>query len=34
VLAEQQDVELDVDPATGVTFTELSDTSSPQLPTE
>lgn len=34
VLAEQQDVELDVDPSTGITPTELSDASSPQLPTD
>ena len=34
VLAEQQDIEMDVDPTTGVTPTELSDTSSPQLPTD
>ena len=34
VLAEQQDIELDVNPSTGVTPTELSDTSSPQLPTD
>ena len=34
VLAEQQDIELDVDPTTGITSTELSDTSSPQLPTD
>lgn len=34
VLTEQQDIELDVDPSTGVTNTELSDVSSPQLPTD
>jgi len=34
VLAEQQDIEMDVDPSTGLTSTELSDTSSPQLPTD
>jgi len=34
VLAEQQDIALSVDPTTGVTPTELSDTSSPQLPTD
>src|ERR1017187_5990659 len=33
VLAEQQDIELDVNSGTGVTNTELSDVSSPQLPT-
>ena len=32
VLAEQQDIELDVDPTSGITTTELSDVSSPQLP--
>ncbi len=34
VLAEQQDLELDSDPVTGITPTEISDTSSPQLPTD
>jgi hypothetical protein len=34
VMAEQQDIELDVDPTAGVTNTEISDTSSPQLPTD
>ena len=34
VLAEQQDLELDRDPVTGITPTEISDTSSPQLPTD
>jgi hypothetical protein len=34
VLAEQQDIELDQDPTTGVTPTVLSDSSSPQLPTD
>lgn len=34
VLTEQQDIELDVNTATGVTNTELSDVSSPQLPTD
>src|SRR5579862_4825181 len=34
VLAEQQDLELDTDPTTGVTPTEISDVSSPQLPTD
>jgi hypothetical protein len=34
VMVEQQDVEMDVDPATGMTSTELSDASSPQLPTD
>jgi hypothetical protein len=34
VLTEQQDIELDVDPSSGVTQTELSDVSSPQLPTD
>ncbi|MGH9682177.1 MAG: hypothetical protein ACRD4S_00985 [Candidatus Acidiferrales bacterium] len=34
VLAEQQDLELDTDPASGITSTELSDVSSPQLPTD
>jgi hypothetical protein len=33
VLTEQQDIELDVNSGTGVTNTELSDVSSPQLPT-
>jgi hypothetical protein len=31
VLVEQQDIELDVNAATGVTSTELSDVSTPQL---
>lgn len=34
VLAEQQDIDLETDPSTGVTSTELSDVSSPQLPTD
>ena len=34
VLAEQQDLPLAADPVTGVTPTEISDTSSPQLPTD
>ena len=34
VMAEQQDIELDVDGTTGVTNTEISDVSSPQLPTD
>jgi hypothetical protein len=34
VLAEQQDLELDTDPTSGITSTELSDVSSPQLPTD
>jgi len=34
VLAEQQDIELDQDPTTGITPTVLSDASSPQLPTD
>lgn len=34
VLAEQQDLTLDPDPVSGVTPTEISDTSSPQLPTD
>ena len=34
VLAEQQDLALDADPATGITPIEISDTSSPQLPTD
>ncbi|MGB0036509.1 MAG: hypothetical protein WBP79_13650 [Candidatus Acidiferrales bacterium] len=34
VLAEQQDLELDTDPTSGVTATEISDVSSPQLPTD
>lgn len=34
VLVEQQNIELDVNSATGVTNTELSDVSSPQLPTD
>jgi hypothetical protein len=34
VLMEQQDIELDQNVATGVTNTEISDVSSPQLPTD
>lgn len=34
VLAEQQDLDLELDPTTGATQTEISDTSSPQLPTD
>jgi hypothetical protein len=34
VVAEQQDIEMDADPVSGVTNTELSDVSSPQLPTD
>jgi hypothetical protein len=34
VLVEQQDLDLEPDPATGITPTEISDTSSPQLPTD
>src|SRR5580693_3455198 len=34
VLAEQQDIELDLNSSTGVTNTEISDVSSPQLPTD
>jgi hypothetical protein len=34
VMAEQQDIDLDTDPTSGITVTELSDTSSPQLPTD
>ena len=34
VLMEQQDIELDLNGTTGVTNTELSDVSSPQLPTD
>ncbi len=34
VLAEQQDLELDSDPVSGITPTEISDTSIPQLPTD
>jgi hypothetical protein len=34
VLTEQQDIEMDVNGDTGVTNTELSDVSSPQLPTD
>ena len=34
VLVEQQDIELDVNSSTGATNTELSDVSSPQLPTD
>lgn len=34
VLAEQQDLDLAPDPVTGITPSEVSDTSSPQLPTD
>lgn len=34
VLAEQQDLDLEPDPVSGVTQTEISDTSSPQLPAD
>ncbi len=34
VVAEQQDLELDADPSSGITPTEISDVSSPQLPTD
>ncbi len=34
VIAEQQDLELDTDSVSGVTPTEISDVSSPQLPTD
>ena len=34
VLVEQQDIEMDVSSSTGVTNTELSDVSSPQLPAD
>jgi len=34
VIAEQQDLELDTDPTSGVTPIEISDVSSPQLPTD
>ncbi|MGA8142919.1 MAG: hypothetical protein WB987_03395 [Candidatus Acidiferrales bacterium] len=34
VLAEQQDLNLEADPSTGITNIELSDVSSPQLPTD
>lgn len=34
VMAEQQDIELDVDADTGITNTEISDVSNPQLPTD
>lgn len=34
VMAEQQDVELDVNNTSGVTNTEISDVSAPQLPTD
>jgi hypothetical protein len=34
VLVEQQDIELDVNGSTGITNTEISDVSSPQLPTD
>lgn len=34
VLIEQQDLNLEPDPATGVTDTEISDASSPQLPSD
>lgn len=34
VLVKQQDIDMEVDPTTGATSTELSDVSSPQLPTD
>ena len=34
VLAEQQDIDLEADPTSGITQTEISDVSSPQLPTD
>jgi len=34
VLVEQQDIELDTDPTSGITSTEISDVSNPQLPTD
>lgn len=34
VLAEQQDLDLEPDPTSGITSTEISDVSSPQLPTD
>src|ERR1700720_2315489 len=34
VLGEQQDIDLEPSPTTGVTNTEISDTSSPQLPAD
>lgn len=34
VLAEQQDLDLEPDPTTGVTNTEISDATAPQLPTD
>jgi hypothetical protein len=34
VLAEQQDIPLNADPTTGITNIEISDVSSPQLPTD
>ena len=34
VLAEQQDIDLETDPTSGITPTEISDVSSPQLPTD
>jgi hypothetical protein len=34
VLGEQQDIDLEPDPTSGVTNTEISDTSSPQLPSD
>jgi hypothetical protein len=34
VIAEQQDLELDTDPTSGITPIEISDVSSPQLPTD
>ncbi len=34
VVAEQQDLELDADPTSGITPTEISNVSSPQLPTD
>ena len=34
VLGEQQDIDLEPDPSSGVTNMEISDTSSPQLPSD
>jgi hypothetical protein len=34
VLIEQQDIDLETDPANGITNTEISDASSPQLPSD
>jgi hypothetical protein len=34
VLTEQQDIDFEVDPVSGVTNTEISDTSNPQLPAD